>query len=66
MYNIKFTDARQQKLFTTLITQRISFAGLTQLLGIKEYVKWAPEVYVGLAIIFLINFLRMAPWCRNM
>jgi len=51
MYNIKFTDAQQQKLFTTSITQRITFAGLTQLFGIRD-VKWAPEVCVGLTIIF--------------
>jgi hypothetical protein len=54
----------RQNLFTTLITQRITSAGPTQLYGIKEYVKWA--VCVGLTIIFLINSLRMAPWCRNM
>jgi len=34
----------KQKLFTTLRTQIITFAGPIQLYGIKEYVKWALEV----------------------
>jgi hypothetical protein len=42
----------RQKLFTTLITRRITFSGPTQLCGKTEYVKWAHEVCVGLTIIF--------------
>jgi len=57
---------KRQKLFTTLVTQRITFTGPTQLHGIKEYVKWTPEVCVGINDNFLINSLRMAPWCQNM